>query len=42
MNYIRKAEIVFMNKVKLLYDVAKTMKAKEILNGVLKAEVEKD
>ncbi len=31
-----------MNKIKFLYDVAKTMKAKEVLNGVLKAEVEKD
>jgi hypothetical protein len=31
-----------MNKIKLLYDVVKTMKAKEVLNGMLKAEVEKD
>jgi hypothetical protein len=31
-----------MNKIKFLYDVVKTMKTKEILNGVLKAEVEKD
>ncbi|WP_371381038.1 hypothetical protein [Sporomusa aerivorans] len=31
-----------MNKIKVLYDVVKTMKAKEVLAGVLKAEAEKD
>jgi len=31
-----------MNKVKLLYDVVKTLKAKEVVTGVLQADVEKD
>lgn len=31
-----------MNKLKLLYDVVTTMKAKEVISGVLQAEVEKD
>lgn len=31
-----------MNKLKLLYDVVKTMKNKEVLNGVLNVELQKD
>ena len=31
-----------MNKIKLLYDVVKALKEKDILNGVASAEVEKD
>jgi hypothetical protein len=31
-----------MNKLKLLYDVVTTMKAKEVISGVLQAEVKKD
>ncbi|BBB90869.1 MAG TPA: hypothetical protein PKA28_19715 [Methylomusa anaerophila] len=31
-----------MNKIKLLYDVVKTMKDKEVFNGAVKVEVQKD
>lgn len=31
-----------MNKIKLLYDVFKTVKSKEVFTGVFKAEIEKD
>jgi hypothetical protein len=31
-----------MNKIKLLYDVVKTMRDKEVFNGIVKAEVQKD
>ncbi|QJW48225.1 hypothetical protein HA075_22470 [bacterium BFN5] len=31
-----------MNKLKLLYDVVTTMKAKEVISGIFQAEVEKD
>lgn len=31
-----------MNKIKLLYDVMKTIKTKEVVTGVLQAQIEKD